>query len=118
MENKIILLLLLFSISETFFIALTSFVCGYCIGYYFYELVRPRRRAEGEIVIFFKIQWKTWIREKMNLEKMNLIEEYYFGDNLSNEQDFLEDAKRKIEEIFDLTNCSFYYWKKNDDFFC
>ena len=27
------------------------------------------------------------------LEKMNLSEEYYFGNNLSNEQDFLEDAK-------------------------
>ena len=26
------------------------------------------------------------------LEKMNLNEEYYFGDNLSKEQDFLEDA--------------------------
>ena len=46
------------------------------------------------------------------LEKMNLSEEYYFGDNLSNEQDFLEDAKKKVEEIFDSTNCSFYYGRK------
>ena len=53
MNNKMISLLLLFYISETFFIALTSFVCGYCVGYYFYELVRPRRRAEEEITKFF-----------------------------------------------------------------
>ena len=53
MNNKIISLLLLFCTSETFFIALTSFVCGYCAGYYFYELVRPRRRAEDEIINFF-----------------------------------------------------------------
>ena len=46
------------------------------------------------------------------LEKMNLSEEYYFGDNLSNKQDFLEDAKKKVEEIFDSTNCSFYYGRK------
>ena len=46
------------------------------------------------------------------LEKMNLSEEYYFGDNLSNEQDFLEDARKKVEEIFDSTNCSFYYGRK------
>ena len=42
------------------------------------------------------------------LEKLNLSEEYYFGDNLSKEQYFLEDAKKKIEEFFDSTNCSFY----------
>ena len=53
MNNKMISLLLLFYISETFFIALTSFVCGYCVGYYFYELVRPRRRAEEEITKIF-----------------------------------------------------------------
>ena len=46
-------LLLLFCISETFFIALTSFVCGYCVGYYFYKLVKPRIRAEEEIINFF-----------------------------------------------------------------
>ena len=46
-------LLLLFCISETFFIALTSFVCGYCVGYYFYKSVRPRRKAEEGIVNFF-----------------------------------------------------------------
>ena len=46
------------------------------------------------------------------LEKMNLNEEYYFGDNLSKEQDFLEVAKKKVEEIFDSTNCSFYYGRK------
>ena len=46
------------------------------------------------------------------LEKMNLSEEYYFGDNLSNKQDFLEDAKKKVEEIFDSTNSSFYYGRK------
>ena len=51
------------------------------------------------------------------LEKMNLSEEYYFGDNLSNKQDFLEDAKKKVEEIFDLTNCSFYYGRKMMTFY-
>ena len=45
-------------------------------------------------------------------EKMNLNEEYCFGDNLSKEQDFLEDAKKKVEKIFDSTNCSFYYGRK------
>ena len=46
------------------------------------------------------------------LEKLNLSEEYYFGDNLLKEQYFLEDAKKKIEEFFDSTNCSFYYGRK------
>ena len=51
------------------------------------------------------------------LEKLNLSEEYYFGHNLLKEQYFLEDAKKKIEEFFDSTNCSLL-WEKNDDFFC
>ena len=46
------------------------------------------------------------------LEKMNLNEEYYFGDNLSNEQEFLEDAKKKVGESFDFKNCTFYYGRK------
>ena len=46
------------------------------------------------------------------LEKMNLSEKYYRGDNLSEKQDFLEDAKKKVEEIFHSANCSFYYGRK------
>ena len=51
-EQKILILIFLFSISETFFIPLISFVCGYCVGYYFYDLIRPKNSAE-DIVQFF-----------------------------------------------------------------
>ena len=109
MNKRIISLLLLFCILETFFIALTSFVCGYCAEYYFYELVRPRRRAEKG---FFSVIIENMDSLTKALEKINLSEEFYFEDNLSNKQGFLEDAKKKVEEIFDSTNCSFYYGRK------
>ena len=38
--------------SETLFTTLISFVCGYCVGYYFYELLRPKKPKE-EILKFF-----------------------------------------------------------------
>ena len=51
--NEKILSLLLFAISETFFVALLSFVCGYCVGYYFYDIISPRKKSEEEIIQFF-----------------------------------------------------------------
>ena len=52
MNKKLLILLILFTISETFFICLISFVCGYCVGYYFYDLFKPKNPAE-EILNFF-----------------------------------------------------------------
>ena len=56
MNNKMICFLLLFCISEMAFIVLISFVCGYCVGFYFFDLIRPRRKftkSEEEIIQFF-----------------------------------------------------------------
>ena len=53
MNEKILSLLLLFCVSETFFIVLISFVCGYCVGYYFYDIIMPRKKSEEEIIQFF-----------------------------------------------------------------
>ena len=52
LTKKILILLFLFSISETFFITLISFICGYCVGYYFYELLRPKKSAENILQFF------------------------------------------------------------------
>ena len=52
MNKKLLILLILLTKSETFFIRLNSFVCGYCVGYYFYDLLRPKHPAE-EILQFF-----------------------------------------------------------------
>ena len=52
MNKKILILLFLFTMSETLFTTLISFVCGYCVGYYFYELLRPKKPKE-EILKFF-----------------------------------------------------------------
>ena len=46
------------------------------------------------------------------IEQIKINDEYYFGDNLSYELDFLNDTRKKIEEeIFD-SKCSFYFGKR------
>ena len=44
--------------------------------------------------------------------KMNLSEECYFGEDLSNEITFLEDAEKRLEKEFNNTAVQFYYGKK------
>ena len=46
------------------------------------------------------------------LAKMNLSEECYFGEDLSNEITFLEDGEKRLEKEFDNTAVQFYYGKK------
>ena len=46
------------------------------------------------------------------LEKLNINDEHHSGENLSNESDFLEETKEKIEKSFDFSNCNFYYGKR------
>ena len=52
MNKKLLILLILLTKSETFFICLNSFVCGYCVGYYFYDLLRPKHPAEAILQFF------------------------------------------------------------------
>ena len=59
MNKKILILLFLLGISETFFITLISFVGGYCVGYYFYDLIRPKNSTE-HIVQFFSSYSKEY----------------------------------------------------------
>ena len=46
------------------------------------------------------------------LGKMNLSEECYFEEDLSNEITFLEDAEKKIVKEFNNVTIGFYYAKK------
>ena len=79
MNKKLQILLILFTISKTFFICLISFVCGYCVGYYFYD--------------FYFYNCFQIIKENMGsltqlLQKLNTNHEHCSGDILSNEIDF------------------------------
>ena len=55
------------------FIVLISFVSGYCVGFYFFDLMRPRRKftkSEEEIIQFF-----------LNYKNNNGINDKSFGKN-------------------------------------
>ena len=53
--EKVLILFILFTISETFFICLISFVCGYCVGYYFYDFVKAKKPCRRNFTIFLKL---------------------------------------------------------------
>ena len=46
------------------------------------------------------------------LAKMNLSEECYFGEDLSYEITFLEDAEKRLEKEFNNIAAQFYYGKR------
>ena len=47
------------------------------------------------------------------LENLNLGDNFYTGQDLSNEQTFLEDLKKLIDErLFEAHQCSFYFGKR------
>ena len=51
-QNKIYVILLLLAMSEKMFVIVGSFLFGYCVGYYSFELVKYRNR-KNEIHDFF-----------------------------------------------------------------
>ena len=42
MNQKFIVIILLMSLSEDMFIFISSFVFGYCVGYYSYNFFKPK----------------------------------------------------------------------------
>ena len=91
-----------------------SFVCGYCAGYYFYDLIRPKNFTE-DIVQFFssynkkygfvssyakKIDYKRWFVFRRRLIQRKWI----FGK--------IKKKKRKKEEVVTSSKCSFYFGKR------
>ena len=47
------------------------------------------------------------------LENLNLSDNFYTGQDLSNEETFLEDLKKLIDErLFEAHQCSFYFGKR------
>ena len=85
--NKKLLILFLFTISETFFMCLISFVCGYSFRYYLYDLLRPKN-MQKKFYNFFQLIIENMDSLTQTLEKLNINDEYYSGENLSNESDF------------------------------
>ena len=47
------------------------------------------------------------------LKNLNLSDNFYTGQDLSNEETFLEDLKKLIDErLFEAHQCSFYFGKR------
>ena len=44
MNQKYIVIILLMPLSEKMFIIMSSFVFGYCIGYYSYNFLKPKMK--------------------------------------------------------------------------
>ena len=53
MNKKILTILFLLILSEKNFTILMSFICGYLIGYYSFDIFRPTKKPKQEIIEFF-----------------------------------------------------------------
>ena len=61
---------------------------------------------------FFQVTIKKMDLLTQSLKTLHIKDETYSGENLSNEIQFLEETKEKVEETFTSLNCIFYYGKR------
>ena len=94
--------------SETLFTTLISFVCGYCVGYYFYELLRPKN-LKKKFLNFFQVTIEKMDSLTHTLKNLSISDDWYSGEDLCKENQFLEKTKEKFEEVISSSNCSFYF---------
>ena len=111
MNKKILILLFLFSRSETFFITLICFLCGYCVGYYFYELLRPKKSAE-DILQFFSSYNRKHGFVNSYTKKFEYKRLLAFRGRFMQRKSLFRKFKKKIEEVITSSNCSFYFGKR------
>lgn len=71
------------------------FVVLYCEHCYFH-LFQPKR-PKDEIIDFILSHKKNMESFTKGIEKTKINDEYYFGDNLSYELDFLNDTRKKFK---------------------
>ena len=71
MNQKFIVIVLSMSLSEDMFIFISSFVFGYCVGYYFYNLFKLKILKDEIIDFILRYNIKHGIVNKKNRTNKN-----------------------------------------------
>ena len=103
--------------SGKMFIIVSSFLFGYCIGYYSFELVKSKN-WKYEIHYFFLSYDKKKMANSVEslikqLEKVKINDDCFFGEDLSYEQNVLEMIEEKIEKEVPGSEISYFFRKRS-----
>ena len=93
MNQKFIVIILLMSLSEDMFIFISSFVFGYCVGYYSYNFFKPKSVKYEIIDFILRYNIKHGIVNK-KIEQIKINDDCYSGKNL--EHEFKKKLKKNL----------------------
>ena len=115
-QTTLSVIILLLTMSQKMFIIISSFVFGYCIGYYSFELLK-RRNPKDEINDFIlSYNRKKGIQRRVfdkKLEQVKISNDCFFGDDFSDEEEFLVKTQKKIEQEIEGSEISYYFSKSS-----
>ena len=98
------------------FIIVSSFLFGYCAGYYSFELVKSKNQRY-EIHDFFLSYNKKMANSVESLitqlEEVKINNNCFFGEDLSYEQNFLEKIEEKIEKEIPGSEICYLFRKRS-----
>ena len=111
--NQKFIVIIFFSmlLLEKLFIIASSFMFGYCIGYYsynFFKLKKPKDQI-NDFILRYNIKHGT-VNKKT--EQIKISDDCYLGENLDHENNFLNELGEKTHEKFDETHCSSFFGKR------
>ena len=84
MNQKFIAIILVMSLSEGMFIFISSFVFGYCVGYYSYNFFKPKSVKDEIIDFILRCKIKHGIVDE-KIEQIKINDDCYSGENLEHE---------------------------------
>ena len=106
--------------SEKMFVVVGAFVFGYCLGYYSFEILKYKKRKEESHEFFANYNKKYGSQCRRSYEKTRRDQNcwrYFFGKDLSYEQNFLNAIIEKFgKELKDCEVSSYLNKKINGNF--
>ena len=115
MNQKFKVIIFLMSLSEDMFIFISSFVFGYCVGYYSHNFFKPKSVKDEIIDFILRYNIKHGIVNK-KIEQIKISDDCRSGESLKHEFYFLDNLEQKIEEKFDDSSCSNFFDKRSMSF--
>ena len=107
--------------TERIFIIIGAFLCGYCVGYYTFDIFRYKNRKHEiryllEVIIKNMVCSIEFLTEKM--EEVKIADEIFLGNDLFYEENFLNRVIEKFGKELKDCEVSFYLHRKNMSICC
>ena len=101
---------------EGMFIIIGTFVFGYCLGYYSFDIFKYKNRKH-EINYFFSSYNRKYSMQhrvlERKMEEVKIADDIFLGNDLSYEENFLNRVIEKFGKENKDCEVSFYLHRKN-----